>query len=65
MPGFTVIKMMDKKINSTVYAKVLNELLNLPLSVSPSEEMGDHRTQKKKKKKISDLGGNRTHDVRI
>ena len=40
---------MDQRINSAVYDKVLNEPMNFPLSVSPSmKEMGHHTRQRKK-----------------
>ena len=33
--------MLNQRIDSVVYVKVLSELMKFPLSVSTSEEMGD------------------------
>ena len=40
--------MTDQRINSVVYVKVLSEPMEIPLSVSPGKEMGDHTRQRKK-----------------
>ena len=55
-------QMMDQRINSAVYIKVLSEPMNFPLSVSPSKKMEDRI---RGEENIFDLGGNRTHDLRI
>ena len=41
-------EMMDRRMNSAVYVKVLNEPINFLLSVSPSKEMGECMRQRKK-----------------
>ena len=41
--------MIDQRINSAVYVKVLSEPMNFLLSVSPSKEMGDRKRQRKKR----------------
>ena len=40
-------QMMDQRINSTVYVKVLSEPMKFPLGISPSKEVGDCTKQKK------------------
>ena len=35
-------QMMEQKIHYTRYGVVLSELMNFPVSVSSSKEMGDH-----------------------
>ena len=40
-------KMMDQKMNSTVFVVVPSEPMNFPLSVRPSKEMGDRSRQRK------------------
>ena len=39
--------LMDQRTNSKVYVKVLNESMNIVLSISPSKEMGDCSRQRK------------------
>ena len=53
---------MKQRINSEVYIKVLIEPMNNPLGVSPSK---GNQVTTRGKEKIFDLGGNRTHDLRI
>ena len=54
--------LMVERINFEVFVKVPSEPIKLLLRVSPSKEMGDRTSQRKK---ISDLGANRTHGLRI
>ena len=55
--------MVEQRINSEVYIKVLIEPMNNPLGVSPSK--GNQREPHKVRKKSFDLGENRAHDLRI
>ena len=54
--------MVKQRINSEVYIKVLIEPMNNPLGVSPRK---GNQVTTRGKEKIFDLGGNRTHDLRI
>ena len=54
--------MVKQRINSEVLIKVLIEPMNNPLGVSPSK---GNQVTTRGKEKIFDLGGNRTHYLRI
>ena len=55
-------QMVKQRIDSEVQIKVLIEPMNNPLGVSPSK---GNQVTTRGKEKIFDLGGNRTHDLRI
>ena len=55
-------QVVEQRINSEVKIKVLLKPMNNPLGVSPSK--GKQGTTRGKEKSF-DLGGNRTHDLRI
>ena len=54
--------MVEQRVNSAVYIKVLTDPMTNPLGINPSKEnQGTTRGKEKKK----DLGGNQTHNLWI
>ena len=54
--------MVEQRVNSEMYIKVLIDPMTNPLGINPSK--GNQGTTRGKEKKI-DLGGNQTHNLRI
>ena len=54
--------MVEQRVNSEVYIKVLIDPMTNPLGINPSK--GNQGTTRGKEKSF-DLGGNQTHNLRI
>ena len=54
--------MVEERVNSEVYIKVLIDPMTNPLGINPSK--GNQGTTRGKEKSF-DLGGNQTHNLRI